>query len=488
MAERDRFQQRNDERGSRDTGQERAGAYRGDAGASRGGAGGGRSEFGGYGGSGYGGASAGGYGGQTRDWGEQGGREASWGGQQGQRGGMHDYGEGGYGGRGASESGASRAWSESQSLGTSRQPFESRGEGSDPMRRWSGESWTDRERYGSGGGTGYSGPSGLGWQTDAGYGAGATGYGGSGRGALGEWSSGRGGAGSSGMGSQGMGSTGSGMGSGSAGSMGSAAMRNRGPKGWQRSDERIHDDVCERLANEPGIDPSEVIVEVNGGNVVLTGSVPDRGMKYRIEDIVDGCSGVRDVDNRLRVNRGGMGGLLGTGTMGMGTTTDARSGASGGSDTGSRGSLLGRLFGFTTGAKLSDIMTRNPRTVSPDETLDKVAMAMKEQDVGAIPVCSGRKLEGMITDRDIVVRAAAAGRTLAQTKVREVMTSQVHTCYEDDDVESALDKMGDLQIRRIPVVDRSSQLVGIVSLGDFAQRDTGDVEDALQDISKPTNA
>jgi CBS domain-containing protein len=69
--------------------------------------------------------------------------------------------------------------------------------------------------------------------------------------------------------------------------------------------------------------------------------------------------------------------------------------------------------------------------------------------------------------------------------VSEVMTTQVHACYEDEDVDTALDRMGDLQIRRIPVVDRSNQLVGIVSLGDFAQRETGDVEEALQDISKP---
>lgn len=276
-----------------------------------------------------------------------------------------------------------------------------------------------------------------------------------------------------------------------AGGMGASSgytMRNRGPKGWQRSDERIHDDVCERLANEHGIDPSEVSVEVQGGTVMLTGTVPDRTMKYRIEDIVDGCSGVREVENRLRVSRGGgLGGMLGTGTLG--TTSDARGTARTQDDAraeqGTRGSLLGRLFGFASGAKLADIMTRDPRTVGPDETLDTVAQAMKTQDVGAIPVCTGRTLIGMVTDRDLVVRAAAAGKALAQTRVSEVMTTQVHTCFEDEDVESALDKMGDLQVRRIPVVDRRNQLVGIVSLGDFAQRDAGDVEDALQDISKP---
>ena len=270
------------------------------------------------------------------------------------------------------------------------------------------------------------------------------------------------------------------------------AGRHRGPKGWQRSDERIHEDVCERLAGEPGIDPSEVTVEVAGGNVMLSGSVPDRGMKYRIEDIVDGCTGVRDVDNRLRVSRGGLGGMLGggatgMGATGMGATTDAL--ASGRDDIrqgGSRGSLLGRLFGFRSGAKLSDIMTRSPRTVGPDETVVKVARLMQELDVGAIPVVTGRTLAGMVTDRDIALRAVAEGKSLDQTRISEVMTDPVHSGYEDEDIEAVLDKMGDLQVRLIPVLDRAQQLVGIVSLGDFAQRETGDVEEALQDISTPT--
>jgi CBS domain-containing protein len=480
MAERDRFNQRNDERGGAGGRRpERAGAWSGDPDAQRGG---GRSEYGGYGGAGdtgrggWGagrgegqaaggsrghGGTQGGYGGTQGYRGAQGyrGEQGGYGGERSGYGGGH----GDYGGRGERDD--ERSWSAAQSLGTGSMPYGSGGGeagfgSEDPSRRWSEAGWSRRERWESGGGTGWSGPSGLGGRTDAGYGAGGTAYGGSGGGALGDWRS-----------RQGT------MGGGTSG-----AGRNRGPKGWQRSDERIHDDVCERLAGEPGVDPSDVSVEVRGGNVVLTGSVPDRGMKYRIEDIVDGCSGVTDVDNRLRVSRGGMAGALGGAAGGRGTTTDARVGDDRG---GSRGSLLGRLFGFTTGARLSDIMTRNPRTVGPDETLTKVAQAMREQDVGAIPVCTGRKLTGMITDRDIVVRAAAGGKPLDSTKVSEAMTTQVHACYEDEDVESALDKMGDLQIRRIPVIDRANQLVGIVSLGDFAQRETGDVEDALQDISKP---
>ena len=483
MAERDRHSQRGEDRGgSYESGsQGRAGAFRGDdpQRGQRGGGGGGRSEFGGYGasGPGYGGRSSGG-GGRGAGYGGQGGSSGQggyggYGGQSGQGGYGGPSGQGGQGsergfgggssgdwrGRGMRDDDDGGSWMSSHSPSGGRSSGAERGQG-EGARRWFDES-SDQERWEAGGGTGYAGPSQLGWQTDAGYGAGATGYGGAGSGATGDWGS-RYGAG--------------------------AASRNRGPKGWQRSDDRIHDDVCERLAHESGIDPSDVTVEVRGGDVTLTGTVPDRGMKYRIEDIVDGCSGVRDVENRLRVGRGGLAGMLGGGAMGMGTTTDARGRRDTGSRDGggSRGSLLGRLFGFSTGARLSDIMTRNPRTVTRDETLQKVAQVMKEEDVGAIPVCEGRKLVGMITDRDIVVRAAAGGKALEQTKVSEAMTTQVHSCYEDDEVEAALGKMGDLQVRRIPVLDRSDQLVGIVSLGDFAQRDTGDVEDTLQDISQPT--
>lgn len=340
----------------------------------------------------------------------------------------------------------------------------------DPRRdlQRTGGAESGRSEFGSYGGSGYGGYASGSGSGSGGYSSGYGGVGGSRAGGPG----GYGGYGGPGGGDRDIGAIG-----------GAAGVRNRGPKGWQRSDDRIHDDVCERLSAEHGIDPSDVTVTVSGGNVTLNGTVPDRGMKYRIEDIVDACSGVRDVDNRLRVSRGGMGGMLGGAAMGMGTTTDARSGRA--AEQGSRGSLLGRLFGFSSGTRLSDVMTRDPRTVSPDEPLDKVARLMKELDIGAIPVCSDRKLQGMVTDRDIVVRGLASGKPLDGLKASEVMTTQVHSCYEDDDVESALDKMGNLQVRRIPVLDHTDQLVGIVSLGDFAQRDTGDVEEALQDISKP---
>jgi len=257
------------------------------------------------------------------------------------------------------------------------------------------------------------------------------------------------------------------IGSGHEGEGWSEERRNRGPKGWTRSDERINEDVCERLMGEAGVDPSDVSVHVAQGVVTLTGTVPNRQMKYRIEELADRCPGVKDVDNQVRVNRGE--GLFGT---------------SGSRRESGRGSLLGRLFGFSSGTRIADVMTRNPQVVSPDEMVSKAARMMKEHDVGAIPVCDGKRLVGMVTDRDITIRAVAEGKPVDQAKIRDAMTSKVHWCYEDDEVEDVLEKMGDLQVRRIPVVDRDKHLVGIVALGDLSRHDAGDVQDALEEISE----
>lgn len=260
-------------------------------------------------------------------------------------------------------------------------------------------------------------------------------------------------------------------------------VRRRGPKGWQRSDDRILDDVCQQLADEAGVDPSDVSVAVAAGKVTLSGSVPDRGMKYRIEDIVESRSGVIEVDNRLRVVRSGAGSLMAGAAMGLSTTTDARGGA-GQPPPESRGGLLGRLFGFGARTRLADTMTRSPRTVTAVTPVAEVARLMAEEDVGAVPVVDGDRLIGMVTDRDLVVRVIAAGRTVDDATAGDAMTREVHARYEDEDIRDALDTMRDLRVRRIPVLDRDDRLVGIVSLGDFAVQEAGDVRDALQDISQ----
>ncbi|MCB4822770.1 CBS domain-containing protein [Roseicella aerolata] len=135
--------------------------------------------------------------------------------------------------------------------------------------------------------------------------------------------------------------------------------------------------------------------------------------------------------------------------------------------------------------KVSDKMTRNPRLASPDDSIREVARTMAEIDAGALPVSQGDRLVGMVTDRDIAVRAVAQGKG-PDTPVREVMTPEVKYCFEDEEVEQVARNMGDIQVHRLPVVNRDKRLVGILSLGDIAMgegpRPAGE---AMAGISRP---
>jgi CBS domain-containing protein len=111
---------------------------------------------------------------------------------------------------------------------------------------------------------------------------------------------------------------------------------------------------------------------------------------------------------------------------------------------------------------------------------------MKELDVGPLPVCNRNRVTGMLTDRDITVRAVARGLG-PDTKVREVMTNDVKYVYDDDSLDEAAQCMEDLQVRRLPVISREKRLVGIVSLGDLSQCEPDDAAEALQSISQPTH-
>ncbi|MBP2295673.1 CBS domain-containing protein [Azospirillum rugosum] len=137
---------------------------------------------------------------------------------------------------------------------------------------------------------------------------------------------------------------------------------------------------------------------------------------------------------------------------------------------------------------IRDIMTRDVQIVGPNESIRKAAQLMDQLNVGVLPVCDGEKLVGMITDRDITVRATSAGMAPDQCKVSEVMTTEPRYCYEDDPVNEVSRLMGGQQIRRVPVVDRDKRLVGIVSLGDLATdaKDERTVESALEQISTPS--
>ena len=137
---------------------------------------------------------------------------------------------------------------------------------------------------------------------------------------------------------------------------------------------------------------------------------------------------------------------------------------------------------------VADVMTRDVRTMTPDDSVVDAARCMDQMNVGVIPVCDGEKLVGMVTDRDIVVRGVAAQGELKSMKLADVMSAHVRCVHAEDDIDQVLGEMADAQIRRMPVVDGSDRLVGIVTLGDIAAKnpdDDGDVAMSLGDISSP---
>ncbi len=135
-------------------------------------------------------------------------------------------------------------------------------------------------------------------------------------------------------------------------------------------------------------------------------------------------------------------------------------------------------------SKISEVMTSDVKVARPDDSVQQAASMMADQDVGSLPVCDGERLCGMITDRDIAIRAVAIGLG-NETPVREVMSEEVIWCLEDDDTQEVLGRMADRQVRRIPVIDAQRKLVGIVALGDLAIEDEENVDEALRDISLP---
>lgn len=136
---------------------------------------------------------------------------------------------------------------------------------------------------------------------------------------------------------------------------------------------------------------------------------------------------------------------------------------------------------------IDEVMTRGVRSLSPTDSLQFAAQAMEELAVGSIPVCDGRRLVGMVTDRDITLRGTARGLPAERTSLAQVMSENVQWCYADQDIDEAARLMGHAQVRRLPVVDKDKRLVGILSLGDLATRSHGDGSaQALQDISTPS--
>jgi CBS domain-containing protein len=135
--------------------------------------------------------------------------------------------------------------------------------------------------------------------------------------------------------------------------------------------------------------------------------------------------------------------------------------------------------------KVSEVMTRDVRTVSPDQTAREAASFMLSEDAGSMPVSDGDRLIGMITDRDIAVRGVAKGYG-PDTPISELMTSDIICAREEDDVEEVAAKMSAAQVRRMPVIDAEQRLCGIVSLGDLAREsDDESAHQALEGVSQP---
>jgi CBS domain-containing protein len=138
--------------------------------------------------------------------------------------------------------------------------------------------------------------------------------------------------------------------------------------------------------------------------------------------------------------------------------------------------------------RVSEAMTREVRVAAPTQTIREVAKIMDEIDAGSMPVGDNDRLVGMITDRDIAIRAVALGKG-PDTPVREVMSdSKVLYCYEDEELAHVAKNMSEEQVRRLPVVNRDKRLVGIVSLGDLAQNEGRAATKAVKGVTKPGGA
>lgn len=135
--------------------------------------------------------------------------------------------------------------------------------------------------------------------------------------------------------------------------------------------------------------------------------------------------------------------------------------------------------------RVSECMTQDVRMVSPDDTIERAAQAMGAIDAGILPVTDGERLIGMITDRDIAVRGVAEGCG-PDARVGDIMSQEVKYCFDDADTDEVLDNMAQIQVRRMPVVDHSKRLVGIVSLADLDRRSPNRSGQTLRGITQPS--
>jgi CBS domain-containing protein len=142
--------------------------------------------------------------------------------------------------------------------------------------------------------------------------------------------------------------------------------------------------------------------------------------------------------------------------------------------------------------RVSEVMTRHVEIMNPRQSIREAAQRMCDMDVGALPIGDNDRLVGMLTDRDIAVRAVALGKD-ANSPIRDVMSTDVRYCFEDEEVLAVADTMADQQLRRLPVLNRDKRLVGILTIGDLAVSENGSprlykVGEALAGISHPGGA
>lgn len=136
--------------------------------------------------------------------------------------------------------------------------------------------------------------------------------------------------------------------------------------------------------------------------------------------------------------------------------------------------------------KVNEIMTADVEIIRPESTIQEAAQKLKTLEVGSLPVCNGRRLVGMITDRDITIRVVAEGMDPASTRVDQVMSPDLIWCFEDETLEEAEAKMMQKQIRRLPVISRDKELVGILAVGDIAIKtdEMAKVGETMREISE----
>lgn len=139
------------------------------------------------------------------------------------------------------------------------------------------------------------------------------------------------------------------------------------------------------------------------------------------------------------------------------------------------------------GPRIADVMTREVRTVRPDATVQEAAQMMGKENTGALPVADNSRVIGMITDRDIAIQLVGSAKDPAKTRIRDIMSDEVEYCYEDEEVEHVAELMADQQLHRLPVMDRRQHLVGIISVGDLAERQSPDMAGhAMAGIARDT--